>query len=86
MVEHTARSLGADHNDLTVGWHLAVRVAVAATLLMVAVAYALKHFFHVSDVVLVVLTAIVGIAIGRSLPAAQPPLPRWIDELTDCLD
>jgi hypothetical protein len=86
MVDPTTRPLRADHNDLTVGWHLAVRVAVAATLLMVAVAYALKHFFDVSDLVLVGLTALFGLAIGRSLPAAQPPLPRWVDELTDCLD
>jgi hypothetical protein len=76
MVEPTDRPLRSDHDDLHAGWHLAVRVAVAATVLMVAVVYALKHFFGVPDVALVILTAVVGLPIGLSLPAASTCFDR----------
>jgi hypothetical protein len=83
MVEPTARPLRPAHIDVHAGWHLAVRVAVAATVLMVAVVYALKHFFGAPDIALVILTAVVGLPIGLSLPAARPPIPTWIDDPAD---
>jgi hypothetical protein len=86
MVDPTTRPLRSDHHDMQAGWHLAVRVAVAVSILMVAVVYALKHFFGVSDLALVILTAAVGLPIGLSLPAARPPIPQWIDDPSDLFD
>jgi hypothetical protein len=68
------------HIDEKAGWHLAVRVAVASSLIVVAIAYALKRFADVPSIAIVVLTVAIGLAIGLSLPAARLPIPRWLDD------
>lgn len=79
MVERTANPLRSDHDEMRANWPLVVRVAVAASLFIVALVFGLKHFFNVPDVFLVLLTAVLGLGIGSRLPAARPPIPQWLD-------
>ena len=76
----TASPRRSVHTDETAGWHLAIRVAVASSLVMVAVAYALRHFLDVSSIVIVAIAIAVALPIGLALPAARLPIPTWLDD------
>jgi hypothetical protein len=57
-------------------WPLVVRVAMVSSLLAAAVGGALYRFAGVAPVTIVVGTAVIGLAIGLSLPPARPELHR----------
>lgn len=59
-------------------WQLVVRTAVAASLIMMALAYALHTFVQLSDIVVVAIIATIGLVVGSLLPAATPPIPDWL--------
>ena len=62
--------------ELERAWSLVVRVALATSLLAAALGGALYRFTDVSSTAIVVVTAVVGLAIGLSLPPARPTLRR----------
>jgi hypothetical protein len=64
--------------DPATAWQLVVRTAVAGSLIMMAVAFALHNFVKLSDGVIVAVIAVLGLAIGSRLPAATPPIPHWL--------
>lgn len=53
-------------------WSLVVRVAMVGSLLAAALGAALYRFAGVSPTPIVVATAVVGLAVGLSLPPARP--------------
>ncbi len=57
-------------------WPLVVRVAMVSSLLAAAVGAALYRFAGVAPAPIVVATAVIGLAIGLSLPPARPELHR----------
>ena len=57
-------------------WSLAVGTAALASVVAATLAAALYHFYGVNRVVLVGLTAVVGLVLGLRLPAAAPARPR----------
>lgn len=57
-------------------WPLVIRVAMASSLLAAALGAALYRFAGVSPTPIVVATAVIGLVIGFSLPAARPQLHR----------
>jgi small-conductance mechanosensitive channel len=69
------------HGAVHGAWPLVVRVAVATSLLAAALGAALYRFAGVSPTAIVAATAIVGLAIGWSLPPARPRLHRPPEEL-----
>ena len=71
------------YTDPARAWQLVVRTAVAGSLLVMAVAYALHTFLKLSDAVIVGVIAMLGLAIGTRLPAATPPIPHWLLDETD---
>ncbi len=64
--------------DPATAWQLVVRTAVAGSLVMMAIAFALHNFVKLSDGVIVAVVAMLGLAIGTRLPAATPPIPHWL--------
>jgi uncharacterized membrane protein YczE len=57
-------------------WTLAVRVAVASSLLMAALGAALARFAGVGTTPILALTAGIGLMVGLRLPAARPAILR----------
>jgi hypothetical protein len=57
-------------------WSLVVRVAMVGSLLAAALGAALYRFAGVSPTPIVIATAVVGLAVGMSLPPARPRLGR----------
>jgi hypothetical protein len=80
LVRPTVSPRRSVHSDETAGWHLAVRTAVALSLVMVAVAYALRHFLDLSGAVIVALAFAAALPVGLALPAARLPIPKWLDD------
>jgi hypothetical protein len=64
-----------DAASLHAGWHLAVRAALASSLLMVTLAYALRRFLDLDGRYIVGLAVMTGLFLGLHLPAARPPRP-----------
>ncbi len=62
---------------LRAGWHLAVRVALVSSVLMVALVYGLRRFVGIDSRYLVGLALSVGLYLGQRLPAARPARPSW---------
>jgi hypothetical protein len=59
-------------------WRLAVRVALASSVLMVALAFALHRFLGLADRYVVGLALAAGLLLGQHLPAARPARPEWL--------
>ena len=78
MVTNATALRRSAETDPATAWQLVVRTAVAGGLVMMAMAYALHTFLRVSDAVIVMAVALVGLALGSRLPAATPPIPRWL--------
>jgi hypothetical protein len=57
-------------------WPLVVRVAMMCSLLAAALGAALYRFAGVSPAPIVLATAVIGLAVGLSLPPARPQLHR----------
>ena len=57
-------------------WHLAVRTAAIASVMVATLAVALYQFWGVNRAVLVALAAAGGLALGLRLPAAAPVVTR----------
>jgi hypothetical protein len=57
-------------------WPLVVRVAMVTSLLAAAVGAALYRFAGVAPALIVAATAVIGLAIGLSLPPARPDMHR----------
>ncbi len=55
-------------------WFLAVRVATVASVLMVAIGYALVRFLGIGGDVVVALAVVIGLNIGWRLPAVRPDI------------
>lgn len=72
--------------DPTTAWQLVVRTAVGASILSVAVVYALHTFLHAGDTVVVLVVGAAGLLVGTRLPAAQPPIPQWLMDEPDASD
>ncbi len=72
--------------DPSNAWQLVVRTAIGVSILSVAVVYALHTFIHTGDTVAVLLVGAGGLLIGSRLPAAQPPIPRWLMDESDDAD
>jgi uncharacterized membrane protein len=83
MVTNATVLRGSAQTDPAMAWHLVVRTAVAGSLVVVAIAYALHTFVKLSDTVIVAVIAVLGLAIGTRLPAATLPIPHWLVDETD---
>jgi len=57
-------------------WPLVVRVAMIGSLLAAALGAALYRFAGVSPMPIVMATAVIGLAVGLSLPPARPQMRR----------
>jgi len=74
---------GEEHTDerdaaLARGWHLAIRVALTTSALMVAVGASLYRFVGLGTGPILVLTAVVGLVVGLLLPPARPAWMRHL--------
>jgi hypothetical protein len=78
MVTNATALRRSAETDPATAWQLVVRTAVAGSLVMMAVAFALHNFVKLSDGVIVAVIAVLGLAIGSRLPAATPPIPHWL--------
>jgi hypothetical protein len=67
-----------DRQDPATAWQLVVRTAMAASIVTLALVYALRTFAHFADLPIVAVVAAIGLAVGTRLPAAQPPIPHWL--------
>lgn len=86
MVTNATLSPRSGNTETPSPWHVVVRVAVATTLVMMALAYALHTYVRLSDGLTVTVVASLGLLVGFRLPAAQPPIPHWLldeDEWTN---
>jgi hypothetical protein len=83
MVTNATTLRRSAETDPATAWQLVVRTAVAGSLVMVAMAFALHSFLQLSDGVIVAVIATVGLFIGSRLPAATPPIPHWLVDETD---
>jgi hypothetical protein len=78
MVTNATTLRRSAQTDPATAWQLVVRTAVAGSLVMMAMAYALHSFLRLSDGVIVGIIAMLGLFIGSRLPAATPPIPHWL--------
>jgi hypothetical protein len=78
MVTNATTLRRSAQTDPTTAWQLVVRTAVAGSLVMMAIAFALRSFVQLSDGVIVGIIAMIGLFIGSRLPAATPPIPHWL--------
>jgi hypothetical protein len=78
MVTNATALRRSAQSDPATAWQLVVRTAVAGSLVMMAIAFALHSFMKLSDGVIVAIIAVLGLAIGSRLPAAAPPIPHWL--------
>ena len=83
MVTNATALQRSAQTDPATAWHLVVRTAVAGSLVMMAIAFALHNFMNLSDGVIVAVIAMLGLAIGTRLPAATPPIPHWLLDEAD---
>jgi hypothetical protein len=83
MVTNATALQRSAQTDPATAWQLVVRTAVAGSLVMMAVAFALHNFVKLSDGVIVAVIAVLGLAIGSRLPAATPPIPHWLLDEAD---
>jgi hypothetical protein len=83
MVTNATALRRSVQTDPATAWQLVVRTAVAGSLVMMAIAFALHNFVKLSDGVIVAVIAVLGLAIGIRLPAATPPIPQWLLDEAD---
>jgi hypothetical protein len=78
MVTNATALRRSAETDPATAWQLVVRTAVAGSLVMMAIAFALHSFLRMSDGIIVAIIAMLGLFIGSRLPAATPPIPHWL--------
>jgi hypothetical protein len=83
MVTNATALRRSAQTDPTTAWQLVVRTAVAGSLVMMAMAFALHSFVKLSDGAIVAVIAVLGLVIGSRLPAATPPIPHWLLDEAD---